>query len=318
MPCVSLGGLEQRRPVLGADVGRGAGARGQRPTARRGAVARSRPSLISNDANSTRVPLDGRGVARELQREQALAHRRAGGEHVQPPVLQPAEQTGPDRGSRSLGRGGHARRARRARAGRSPPRRRPRAAAGGLRFAGAQREDRAARPVRSAPAPSSRRSAISAWISIRRSLQRSQLRVLAHDPPVVAGVPGCRHPPVELLDRAGPADLVELAVLAEHLGDGQMVDRAPALVQRRASRRTPPRAPRGRSARAAAARRRAAWRGGARRAAPRRAPSARPRGYAAAPHADGRIATVRVAALMPASSGRVAACSSSSSLQSWA
>ena len=45
-------------------------------------------------------------------------------------------------------------------------------------------------------------------------------------------MPGCRHPSVELLNCADPADLVELSVLAEHLGDRQMIDRAAPLVQR--------------------------------------------------------------------------------------
>ena len=40
-----------------------------------------------------------------------------------------------------------------------------------------------------------------------------------------------RHPPRELVDRLGAPDLLELAVLAQRLGDRQMVDLPVALVQ---------------------------------------------------------------------------------------
>ena len=41
--------------------------------------------------------------------------------------------------------------------------------------------------------------------------QRPHLRVVAHDPPVLARVAGGRHPAGELVDRLRPADLLELA-----------------------------------------------------------------------------------------------------------
>ena len=111
IPCVVSGGVAAAAASPWRGRGRGGDARGQRPTQRRGVVARFRTSLISSDANSTRCRLDGRGVAGDLQREQALAHRRAGGDHVQPAVLQPAEQpvqlrdAGREPGDPAVGRG---------------------------------------------------------------------------------------------------------------------------------------------------------------------------------------------------------------------
>ena len=61
--------------------------------------------------------------------------------------------------------------------------------------------------------------------------QRAHLRVVANDPAVLPGMTRGRHPAGELVDRCRPADLLELAVLAERLGDRQMVDLPVALVQ---------------------------------------------------------------------------------------
>ena len=66
---------------------------------------------------------------------------------------------------------------------------------------------------------------------IRRDQQRPHQRVVADDPPVFAGVAGGRHPAGELVDRLRTADLLELAVLAQRLGDGQVIDLARLLVQ---------------------------------------------------------------------------------------
>ena len=61
--------------------------------------------------------------------------------------------------------------------------------------------------------------------------QRPHLGVVAHDPPVLARVAGGRNPAGQLVDRLDPARLLELAVLAQRLGDRQMVDLAVVLVQ---------------------------------------------------------------------------------------
>ena len=66
---------------------------------------------------------------------------------------------------------------------------------------------------------------------VRGRQQRAQLGVVAHDLPVLARVAGGRHPAGELVDRRRPADLLELAALAERLRDRQMVDLPVALVQ---------------------------------------------------------------------------------------
>ncbi len=62
--------------------------------------------------------------------------------------------------------------------------------------------------------------------------QRAHLRVVADDPPVFTRVAGGRDPPGELVNHLDPADLLELAVLAQRLGDRQMVDLAVVLVER--------------------------------------------------------------------------------------
>ena len=123
---------------------------------------------------------------------------------------------------------------------------------------------------------------------VRRGQQRPHLRVVADDPAVLARVPRGRDPAGELVDRLGAADLLELAVLAQRLGDRQVIDLAGRSRAARSSPRTPPRAARGRSARAAGAPRPAARTGAARRAAPRRGPTSRPRGCAAERRCSGR------------------------------
>ena len=123
---------------------------------------------------------------------------------------------------------------------------------------------------------------------VRGRQQRPHLRVVPDDPAVLPRVSGRGDPAGELVDRLRPADLLQLAVLAERLGDRQVVDLAVALVAARASPRTPRRAAHGRSARAAGAPRRAANTDAARRAAPPRAPTSRPRGCAAERRCSGR------------------------------
>jgi hypothetical protein len=54
--------------------------------------------------------------------------------------------------------------------------------------------------------------------------QRAQLEVVMDDRAVLARMAGGRHPPGQLVDRRGAADLVELAVLAQLLRDGEVVD----------------------------------------------------------------------------------------------
>ena len=93
---------------------------------------------------------------------------------------------------------------------------------------------------------------------------------------------------------SGPADLVELAVLAQRLGDRQRGRSCGRSRAARASPRTPRRAARGRSARAAGAPRPAARTGAARRAAPRRAPTSRPRGCAAGRRWSGRRSSAAI------------------------
>ena len=67
---------------------------------------------------------------------------------------------------------------------------------------------------------------------VRGRQQRPHLRVVADDPAVLASVARGRDPAGQLVDRLDPADLLELAVLAQRLGDRQVVDLAVALVQR--------------------------------------------------------------------------------------
>ena len=65
----------------------------------------------------------------------------------------------------------------------------------------------------------------------RRVEQRPHLRLLAHDPAVVARVAGGRHPGDQLLDHVRAADLIEPVVLPQLLGDGEVVDLLVALVE---------------------------------------------------------------------------------------
>ena len=120
--------------------------------------------------------------------------------------------------------------------------------------------------------------------------QRSHERVVADDPAVFAGVPGGGHPAGELVDRAFPADLVELAVLAQGFGDGELVDPAAALVEleHRGEHQPVLFAVEVLGAQLLVGDERVA--GGVRRAARRRAPTSRPRGCAGArwPPAGGR------------------------------
>ncbi len=67
---------------------------------------------------------------------------------------------------------------------------------------------------------------------IRRPQQPPQQRVLAHDLRVAAGVPGGRHDPGQPIDRRDPADLLELAALAQAVGDRQHVDGLGLVVER--------------------------------------------------------------------------------------
>ena len=61
--------------------------------------------------------------------------------------------------------------------------------------------------------------------------QRAHLRVVAHDPAVLARVTGRRDPAGQLVDRLRPADFLELAAVAQHLGDGQVIDLAVGVVE---------------------------------------------------------------------------------------
>jgi hypothetical protein len=61
--------------------------------------------------------------------------------------------------------------------------------------------------------------------------QRPELRIVADDPPVLPRMTGRGHPSGQLVDRLRAADLLQLAVLPQRLGDGQMVDLAVAAVQ---------------------------------------------------------------------------------------
>ncbi len=61
--------------------------------------------------------------------------------------------------------------------------------------------------------------------------QRPQLEVVVDDPAVLARVAGGRHPSGQLVDRRGAPDLVELAVLAQLLGDREVVDLVVALIE---------------------------------------------------------------------------------------
>ena len=66
---------------------------------------------------------------------------------------------------------------------------------------------------------------------VRRRQQRPHLGVVADDPAVLARVAGRGDPAGELVDRLRAPDLLQLAVLAERLGDRQVVDLAVALVE---------------------------------------------------------------------------------------
>ena len=70
------------------------------------------------------------------------------------------------------------------------------------------------------------------WISIRRAQQPSQQRVLAHDLRVAAGVAGGGHHARQLVDGSRPADVLQLAELAQPVGDRQHVHRLDFVVQR--------------------------------------------------------------------------------------
>ena len=67
---------------------------------------------------------------------------------------------------------------------------------------------------------------------IRGPQQPPQQRVLAHDLRVAAGVSGGRHDPGQPVDRRDPADVLELAALAQAVGDREHVDRLGLVVQR--------------------------------------------------------------------------------------
>ena len=62
--------------------------------------------------------------------------------------------------------------------------------------------------------------------------QPPQQRVLAHDLRVAAGVAGGRHDAGQLVDRRAAADVLELADLAQAVGDRQHVDRLAVVVER--------------------------------------------------------------------------------------
>ena len=66
---------------------------------------------------------------------------------------------------------------------------------------------------------------------LRGAEQAPQHRVLLDDLRVVAGVAGHRRRRGERVDRVLAADLLELALAAQELGDGQCIDRLAALVE---------------------------------------------------------------------------------------
>ncbi len=72
-----------------------------------------------------------------------------------------------------------------------------------------------------------------ALLDLIRALQQApQQRVLAHDLRVAARVAGGRHDAGELVDGRRAADLLELAHLAQAVGDRQHVHRLAVVVQR--------------------------------------------------------------------------------------
>ena len=228
-----------------------------------------------------------RRVLGDVGDQRRLAHRGPGGDHDQVAGLEAAGQlvdvleAGGRPGQRASSRstaGG---------ACRSPRR-------GSRRSSGTPSGARPGRPR----APSARRAPAGRGRSIagqnarldlvRGRQQRAQPGVVADDPTVVARVAGGRHPARQLVDRLGAADLLELAVLPERLGDRQVVDLAIALVQLDHRREHgavllavevvgPQAAPRP-----------AAGTGAARPAVPPRAPTSRPRGCAAGRRCSGR------------------------------
>ena len=146
-----------------------------------------------------------RDVAGDLEAQQALAHRRAGGDDVQPSVLEPAEQpveiadAGREPGDPALVVGGLL----------EPvellgDRVLEQPLLGGSSRA-AQREDQPLGLLDQLLAAVAALGDLGLDL-VGRAQQRAQLRVLAHDPAVFAGVAGGRYPAGELVDRCRPAD----------------------------------------------------------------------------------------------------------------
>ena len=118
--------------------------------------------------------------------------------------------------------------------------------------------------------------------------QRAELGVVAHDLAVLAGVAGGRHPSGQLVDRRRPADLLELAALAQRLRHRQVVDLPVALVElhHRREHRAVLLAVEVLGAQMLLDEQRSA--GAARPAAPRRGPTSRPPDCAAGRRCSGR------------------------------
>ena len=169
-------------------------------------------------------------MARELKRQEALAHRGACRHDVESPVLEPAEQAVEI----------------------ADARRKPGYVAivlgclleavdllgervleqplAGEHIAPTQREDQSFsfldQPLSPTPSLADLRLDL-----IGCDQQRSHQRVIADDPTVFAGGPGRRHPSGEFVDRTWAADLLEATVLPERFGDGQVIDLGRLLVQ---------------------------------------------------------------------------------------